>query len=105
MVFLRQRTYTNSIDMKGLQGYNNFDQLTCRFSNIRVGYTDSTQTDQYGQAEYYCDGPLPQGTYNRDPSLQLVTEDITKLRLGAYANCVEVNPTFIQCTSSYTSQY
>ena len=90
--------------MKGLQGYNNFDQLTCRFSNIRVGYTDSTQTDQYGQAEYYCDGPLPQGTYNRDPSLQLVTEDITRLRLGANANCVEVNPTFIQCTSTYASQ-
>jgi len=89
--------------LKTIPNVNNFEQMTCRFSGIRV-LPVNNQSTYYALADYHCDGPIEPGTYTREDPITHITANMNILRLSSDAGCVEQSPGVVVCTGNLSTQ-
>lgn len=84
--------------LKTISGINNFDQITCRFSGIKV-HPITNQSTFYALADYHCDGPMEPGTYTRaDPAIHIEANMLHLREIGG-VECVEQSTGAVECTA------
>ena len=88
--------------LKTLQGVNNFEQVTCRFSGIRV-LPVNNQATYYALADYHCDGPMEPGTYTRADPVTHIDANMDLLRLTTDQECVEQTAGVVHCTDNLST--
>lgn len=88
--------------LKTLPGVNNFEQVTCRFSGIRV-LESNNQGSYYALADYHCDGPMEPGTYTRADPVTHIDANMDMLRLTTDQECLEQSTGVIVCTDGLTT--
>lgn len=88
--------------LKTLPGVNNFEQVTCRFSGIRVLQVNN-QATYYALADYHCDGPMEPGTYTRADPVTHIDANMDLLRLTTDQECLEQAAGVVECTDNLST--